>query len=77
MTRPRETHGTISDIIHYVDGECRIRPEVRARWEEEMRRERPNVTEEQILASWGLLEVTFGITIGPPEPTKVSGGRRS
>lgn len=59
---------SIEDIVHWVDGECRIRPEVRAQWDDETRRDHPHMTEEQILASWGIIEVTFGITIGPPEP---------
>lgn len=57
----------IEDIVHWVDGECRIRPEVRTQWDDETRRDHPHMTEEQILAMWGALEVTFGITIGPPQ----------
>lgn len=62
---------SIEDIVHWVDGECRIRPEVRTRWDDETRRRHPEMTEEQILASWGVLEITFGITIGPPEPADI------
>jgi hypothetical protein len=61
----------LDDTIHWVDGECRIRPEVRERWDDELWLKRPDMTEAQIRWSWGALEATLGITIGPPEPADV------
>jgi hypothetical protein len=51
------------DVVHWVDGELLIKPEYKAEQEAQQRRRHPEMTELQIQASWGVLQVTLGIGV--------------